>query len=243
MLALPRPVPAQAQEGDGLLPVMHAAPGAPAVDVYANGLLQARSPGGDFSGELVLVDPDNNKAKTVIATDILTAPTSLAISPLGGLYVANTGVISGSGEILRIDRCDSGDSLCREPVALPPPLTAMLSGAAEVNDVGAPERMRRLLHVPAGDPINFGIAAGAVPLAFGLASILGWRAPLRFAPILGLQALYKSFFLPGIIAPSKVKGQVPDYGKPLVLLFVPFIIGDLVALPLPYLFACAAKIP
>lgn len=38
VLALPSPVPARAQEGDGLLRVMHAAPGAPAVDVYANGI-------------------------------------------------------------------------------------------------------------------------------------------------------------------------------------------------------------
>jgi sugar lactone lactonase YvrE len=108
------------------------------LEIAANGLLQAMGPGGDFTGGLVQVNPDDNKTKTIIASDVLTAPTSLAISPAGGIYVANSGIMSGTGEILRLDQCDPDDPLCREPVALPPPLTVTLTGEAEVDADGTP---------------------------------------------------------------------------------------------------------
>lgn len=37
--------------------------------------------------------------------------------------------------------------------------------------LGAPETMRGILGIPAGDPIHFGIASGATPLAFGIAGV------------------------------------------------------------------------
>jgi hypothetical protein len=101
--------------------------------------------------------------------------------------------------------------------------------------VVVPETVRGLLGVPAGDPIHFGIAAGAVPLAFGIAGLMGLRSPVRLSPVLGLQAVYKTVFLVGVVGPMAVTGRVPAYALPLVGIFAAFVLGDLVAVPVPYL--------
>lgn len=101
--------------------------------------------------------------------------------------------------------------------------------------IALPDTMRALLGVPAGDPIHFGIAAGAVPFAFGLAGVLGLRAPLKFSPVLGLQVAYKGMFLLGVVLPLVVAGELPAFAVPLAGLFLIFIVGDLIAIPFPYL--------
>lgn len=101
--------------------------------------------------------------------------------------------------------------------------------------VVAPETMRGILSVPTGDPIHYGIASGAVPLAFGIAGVLGLRLPLRLSPVLGLQILYKSIFLVGVVLPLTLRGEVPDYAVPVIGIFLFFIIGNTIALPFRYL--------
>ncbi len=96
-----------------------------------------------------------------------------------------------------------------------------------------PRTMQRLLGVPAGDPIQYGIVNGAVPLAFGLAGVLGLRSPLRLAPVLALQTAYKSFFLLGVALPRAVKGKLPRYTAPMIAVYAFFIIGNLIALRFP----------
>lgn len=110
----------------------------------------------------------------------------------------------------------------------------LLSGPLGLATILAPELVRGLLEIPAGDPVNYGIATGAVPLAFGLAGLAGLRAPLRFSPIPGLQVVYKSLFLLGVIAPLAVAGQVPSYALPVVGIFAFFVVGDLIAIPRDY---------
>jgi len=97
--------------------------------------------------------------------------------------------------------------------------------------------MRTLMGVPAGDPVHFGIAAGAIPLAFGVTGGIGLRLPLRMAPTLLLQVFYKSLFLLGVILPRAIQGGIPGYAVPLVLLFTLFILGDVIAIPFPYIFS------
>ena len=98
-----------------------------------------------------------------------------------------------------------------------------------------PGAIRAIMGVPPGDPVSYGIAVGAVPLAFGLAGIAGLRAPLRVAPVLALQALYKSLFLVAVIAPLALAGQLPGHALPLIVMFVFFIVGAIVVVPFPYL--------
>jgi hypothetical protein len=113
----------------------------------------------------------------------------------------------------------------------------LISGPLGLATLVAPATMRALMGIPAGDPVNFGIAAGAVPLAFGIAGAIGLRRPLRMAPVLLIQVLYKSLFLVGLVLPLAVRGTVPSYSVPLIALFALFIVGDLIALPFPYLFS------
>lgn len=101
--------------------------------------------------------------------------------------------------------------------------------------LAAPGTARALMGIPPGDPVLFGLAGGAVPLAFGLAGAAGLRAPLRLSPVLALQALYKSLFLAAVAAPLAATGQLPGHAVPLIVLFVFFIVGDVVAVPFRHL--------
>lgn len=103
--------------------------------------------------------------------------------------------------------------------------------------LAAPETMHGVLGIPAGDPVHYGIASGAVPLAFGLAGLLGLRYPLRLAPVLGLQLLYKTLFLVGGVLPMALAGTVPGYATPVIVIFVLFAVGDGIAVPFRHLFS------
>lgn len=105
----------------------------------------------------------------------------------------------------------------------------------------APETMREILGVPAGNPALYGMATGALPLGFGLAGALGLRFPLKLSPVLALQALYKSLFLIGVVVPLIAVGQLPSFAVPLSLLFLVFIVGDLIAVPFSHLFSQPAS--
>lgn len=85
--------------------------------------------------------------------------------------------------------------------------------------------MRGALGIPAGDPVHFGIAAGAIPLAFGVAGAAGLRYPVRLSPVLGLQLLYKTFFLIGAVLPMVLAGRVPGSAIPIIVILVLFAAG------------------
>jgi len=112
----------------------------------------------------------------------------------------------------------------------------LISGPIGLGALLAPALTRGLLGVPAGDPINFGVATGAVPLAFAIAGAAGLRAPLRLSPVLGIQVVYKALFLLGVAAPLALTDGIPGYGLPVVAIFAFFAVGNLIAIPVPYLF-------
>ena len=99
-----------------------------------------------------------------------------------------------------------------------------------------PNTMRSVFGWPDQDPIVYGIT-GSVFLAFGLLSVLGLRSPLKFVPILLLQLCYKSIWLVGVIIPMLVSGNFPSYGILSVVIFLTYIVGDLLSIPFSYLFA------
>lgn len=113
----------------------------------------------------------------------------------------------------------------------------LISGPIGLANLMAPATMRALMGIPPGDPVHYGIAAGALPLAFGIAGGIGLRSPLRMAPVLLLQVLYKTLFLIGLVLPLAVKGPIPGYSVPLIVLFALYIAGDLVAIPFSSLFS------
>ena len=57
------------------------------------------------------------------------------------------------------------------------------------------------------------------------------------APVLLIQVLYKSLFLLGVILPQALRGSVPGFAIPLIVLFTLFILGDVIAIPFSDLFA------
>ena len=98
----------------------------------------------------------------------------------------------------------------------------------------APGFLRTVFGWPVQDPVVFGIV-GSVYLAFGLLSILGLRSPLQFVPVLLLQLCYKTVWMIGAVLPLLVEGRFPAYGILHIFIFASYIVGDLIAIPFPYL--------
>lgn len=99
-----------------------------------------------------------------------------------------------------------------------------------------PEMIKSALGWPVNEPVAFGII-GSVYAAFGALSLLGLRAPLKFAPVLLLQLCYKLIWFVGVLMPLLMSAHFPAYGITLVIIFASYIIGDLIAIPFSRLFA------
>jgi len=113
--------------------------------------------------------------------------------------------------------------------------TIIGAGFLGLGMITVPEVVRTTLIWPKQDPITFGVM-GSVYLAFGVLSILGLRAPLRFAPILLLQLCYKLVWLLGVFLPLADSNRLPAHGAILAAIFGAYVIGDLIAIPFGYLF-------
>jgi len=98
-----------------------------------------------------------------------------------------------------------------------------------------PEPVRSLFGWPAQDPIVYGVT-GSIWLAFGVLSIFGLRSPLKFVPILLMQLCYKSIWFIGVVFPLVISGHFPSYAILHVVIMASYIVGDLIAIPFPYLF-------
>jgi hypothetical protein len=99
-----------------------------------------------------------------------------------------------------------------------------------------PETVRSLFRWPTQDPIVYGVT-GSVWVAFGVLSIFGLRSPLKFVPILLMQLCYKSIWFIGVVFPLLVSGTFPLYAILHVVIMASYIIGDLIAIPFPYVFS------
>ena len=115
-------------------------------------------------------------------------------------------------------------------------LTIIHAGGSRLGIILMPSFIRSFFGWPNQDPIVFGIL-GSVWVAFGLLSILGLRSPLKFSPVLLLQLTYKVVWFIGVILPVLIAGEFPAYAIGYVLFFAVYIIGDLIAIPFPYVFA------
>jgi hypothetical protein len=81
------------------------------------------------------------------------------------------------------------------------------------------------------------IFTGSVWMAFGVLSIFGLRSPLKFVPILVMQLCYKSIWFIGVVFPMLVSGTFPLYAILHVVIMGSYIVGDLIAIPFPYVFS------
>jgi hypothetical protein len=113
--------------------------------------------------------------------------------------------------------------------------TILGAGGFGLSVLAAPERMKALFRWPGDEPIALSIVA-SVYLAFGVLSIFGLRAPLKFVPVLCLQLCYKLVWFVGAVVPLLLSGQFPIYALPTAAIFASYIVGDLIAIPFWYVF-------
>ena len=118
--------------------------------------------------------------------------------------------------------------------------TIVGAGGFGLGIIVIPNVMRSIFSWPGQDPVVLGVT-GSVYLSFGLLSILGLRAPLKFAPVLLLQLSYKVIWFIGVIIPILVAGKFPTYAILHVVIFATYIIGDLIAIPFSYVFSKVAS--
>ncbi|MRR07390.1 MAG: hypothetical protein EG828_10690 [Deltaproteobacteria bacterium] len=103
-----------------------------------------------------------------------------------------------------------------------------------------PTVIQSVFRFPSQDPVVFGISA-SVYTAFGLISILCLKSPLKFAPVLLLQLCYKVIWLVAVILPFLFSNGFPLYAATLLIIFVTYIIGDLIAIPFSHVFSKQAE--
>jgi uncharacterized membrane protein len=99
-----------------------------------------------------------------------------------------------------------------------------------------PGAVQSILRFPAQDPVVFKLY-GSVLLASGLMAIPALRSPLKFVPLLLFQLVYKPIWLAVVAIPLFLEGQFPLYIVVMSVVFLSYIIGDLIAIPFSYLFS------
>jgi hypothetical protein len=102
--------------------------------------------------------------------------------------------------------------------------------------ISIPNTFKSVFQLPPQDTIILGLT-GSLFLALGLVSILGVRSPLKFAPVLLLELVYKLVWLAALALPLFLEGQFPFYVVFISVSFLAFMVGDLIAAPFSYLFA------
>ena len=114
--------------------------------------------------------------------------------------------------------------------------TLVVAGAIGLGYLLAPGTMIKMMGMPTQDPVTFGLA-GSFFLAFALGAILGLRSPLKFVPVLLLEVFYKVVWFIAVAIPLAAGNKFPGYAIPIAVILVTFIIGDLIAIPFPVIFA------
>ncbi len=115
--------------------------------------------------------------------------------------------------------------------------TIIGAGAFGLGILAIPDVMRQIFGWPNSDQITaFGVT-GSVYFSFALLSMLALRSPLKFAPLLLLQLTYKVVWFVGVITPLLLTGKFPTYAILFTVIYITYILGDLIAIPFSYLFA------
>jgi quinol-cytochrome oxidoreductase complex cytochrome b subunit len=110
-----------------------------------------------------------------------------------------------------------------------------VTGGIAVLLLVAPDTAASLFSSPAQEPLFSGYASSYM-LAIAIVSILGFRSPLKFSPVLFLQAIGKIIWLLAILLPAMIAGPLSTFAIYLVATFLPILIGDLIVTPYKYIF-------
>jgi len=113
--------------------------------------------------------------------------------------------------------------------------TIVGAGGYGLGMIFAPGMVQSIFGMPDRDPVVFGVT-GSVYVAFGILSLLGLRSPLKCVPVLLMQLSYKSIWMIGVFLPLLLAGKLEVYGVLYAIVFVTYIIGDLIAIPFSHVF-------
>ncbi len=94
----------------------------------------------------------------------------------------------------------------------------------------APGLFSIISDMPIQDQYIFGIA-GSVWFAFGISSLLGFRNPEKFVPVLLMQFLYKVIWILVVAVPLLLTRSVQMYAILFVVVFISYIVLDIIAIP------------
>lgn len=110
----------------------------------------------------------------------------------------------------------------------------VISGGGGIGIIFIPKLTQWLFNVSTPQ-ITYGII-GSVFLSFAIISILGLRDPVRFAPVLLFQLIYKIIWLIGVIIPMIISGEFYIGAVPAVAIYILYIVGDIIAIPFSNIF-------
>ncbi len=113
-------------------------------------------------------------------------------------------------------------------------LNIFLTGGLALFIIVAPNMAASLFSAPAQEPFFSGYASSYM-LGIAIFSIAGFWLPLRFSPLLLLQASVKIIWFMAILIPALTAGSLSTYGIELAALFIPYIVGDLIVTPYKYI--------
>lgn len=99
-----------------------------------------------------------------------------------------------------------------------------------------PGSVQALFRFPPQDPAVFKLF-GSFLFASGLLAIPALLYPLKFVPLLMVQLVYKPVWIVVVALPVFLKGQFPFYVVAMTLIFVTYIVGDIIAIPFRYQFS------
>lgn len=114
-------------------------------------------------------------------------------------------------------------------------LNIFLTGGLALFIIIAPDTATSIFSSPKQELFFSGYASSYM-LGIAIFSILGFRSPLKYSPVLFLQAIVKIIWFIAIFIPAIATDNLSTYGTILAVTFIPYIIGDLIATPYKYIF-------
>lgn len=114
--------------------------------------------------------------------------------------------------------------------------TAIGAGGFGFMSLFLPNLVQSAFRFPGQDPAVFKLY-GSVSLASGLIALLALRSPLKFVPMLFFQLIYKPVWLAAVAIPLFIEGRYPLHVVAISVIFLTYIVGDLIAIPFRYLFS------
>src|SRR5512143_515198 len=114
--------------------------------------------------------------------------------------------------------------------------TIVTAGGFGLAMLAFPDLLKTTMGFPAQHPATLKLY-GSIVLGAGLVAIPALRFPLKFVALLMLQLVYKPIWIAVGALPFFLRGEFPVYIVMITLVFLAYIVGDLIAIPWAYLFA------